>query len=434
MDEVNQLEARPRPRAWASDGLWALAVAVTRAGLAVALGLALKWSDPSDDVTFQMMYAADPGVLLGLSEIEEGRYLPPFPPLLPVVLFLISLPTKLIGGSAGTFLAMRLGYAVLEGLGLWGTRAAMRASGVPGRGLLGASLLWLAMPVGWMSASVICQEESVGVAFAALMVWLVVKQRLGWALVVAGVGVVAGKVYFLVPIAGMVLAGPIDWKTLLTRGACGFGPIAVVYGFAAAMGGGFGLASFTPQVEPSINLFGLVPLVQDVDDGVLKRVSAVPALLLGMLPVVVARFRGGLWSGRVEGVDLVRVITAQWLWVFFSFYLVSPEYFILVVPGVLVSLRGAWSRWAWVLGLLTIPWGTNFAYGVGLALERAGDGPVTGGKAAFVKIWQAVMPIDPVVGHVGGIVVFVLGLGALATLLTASGRATATTSNPYHRG
>lgn len=426
------------------DALWGVGLAASRILLAIALGAALKWADPSDDVSFQLVYASRPGVLLGLEPVAQGEYLPPFPPLLPVVLFLISVPAKAIGGliasGAGAFLAMRLGYALFEGLGLWATRASMRKAGVGPRATLLASFLWLIAPVGWMSASVMCQEELVGVAFAGLMVWLVVTRRVGLALLAAGFGVVVAKVYFLVPIAGLIVAGPWTIRELARRAALGFGPIALTYAWVIPATGGVGFASFTPGVEPSINLWGLTPYLADIDAGTLKKVSAVPALALGMLPALAARLAGGFRVRHaLEGVALVRLITAQWLWVFFAFYLVSPEYFVLALPGLLVSLfagsGGGWKPWAWVAGLLTLPWATNFAYGVAAALERAGDGPVRGGKAVFVRLWNAASPIDPTTGHIVGIVGFALGLGTLAVLLTIPRRGgTASVSHePDHR-
>ena len=407
-----------------SDAAWAGVLLVFRLVLAVAAGVASGWGEYSDDVSFQLTFINDPlALLLGQDVAEDAGYLPPFPPLLPIVLWLFSTPTlTLIGGAAGAFLATRITFAVFEAAALWLTRVAMRSAGRSPRAVQFGSALWLVAPIGWMTSSVMSQQEALAAAFAALVCALVASRRFGLALLACGVATVAAKVYFLVPIAGLIVIGPWGVRAVAWRALLAFGPIVLAYSLAAtqwASAGRIGLASFTPQVEPSINAWGLVPMIHDVGDETLKRVSAIVALLLGLLPAVVWKLRARREGRAADGPEALRVLVAQFLWVFASFYLVSPEYLLLAVPGLLVVLRTRASI-AVVGVLLTIPWATNFAYGVRVAIERAGDEPVQGAKAAFVKIWNTVSPIGPEAGQVIGIVAFMIGLAGLAALLTRS--------------
>jgi hypothetical protein len=78
------------------------------------------------------------------------------------------------------------------------------------------------------------------------------------------------------------------------------------------------------------------------------------------------------------------------LWVFVLFYHVNPEYYVLVMPVVLLSSLRRKDLLPVVL-LLTIPWAVNFFFGV----RNAVLAEVGGGKGVFVGIYQALFPFDP---------------------------------------
>jgi hypothetical protein len=100
------------------------------------------------------------------------------------------------------------------------------------------------------------------------------------------------------------------------------------------------------------------------------------------------------------------------LWVYFAFYHINPEYGLIVVPGILVAFRPAVSA-AVVLVGFSLPWAVNFFYGVRVGIERGDPG-----RAAFVRLYEAIFPVAPSVMQSICIVLVSVGMLCLAGMLT----------------
>lgn len=410
------LKTSPRHQ-WKREISWVMGLVGLRVAGLIIFGLATQWREISDDIGFQLALVEHPlSLFLGLDATADGSYRPPFPPLLPFLLALIAKPMLLI---ASPMVSMRLTFIVYEAAAFMFTRLALQRGHVDRRTTRTVSIVWMLAPIGMMTSTIMCQEEVVGAMFVAAVCWLVVSDRIRAALVICGLGVVAGKIYLLVPLAGLIFCGPVHPREWARRTALGFSLIALAYAVAAVSwirAGQFPLAGFTPGVEPSINIWGLVPIINDVDDHLLRRISAIPALGFGMIPVLVARLQASRQGvEQITGIPLISVMAAQLLCVFATFYLISPEYMLIATPAILIALHLRISIPV-VVGLFSIPWCTNVAYGVRIALEHEADqaGAVSSGKAVFINAWNALSPISPVAGQISATIIFQLGLMALA--------------------
>ena len=154
------------------------------------------------------------------------------------------------------------------------------------------------------------------------------------------------------------------------RAAVGFAPIAAVYGWtslaAVLRGNPLPLVGFTPENTWGINVwvflsdhFGVAPFVAKLVSSGLAAVVAVA--------VLVAFVVRGL-PGSAE--RLAALSAAVLLWAYSLFYHVDPEYFIIVVPVLLLILRDKISLGVTSL-VLASPWAVNFYLEFAMRCNRA---------------------------------------------------------------
>jgi len=123
------------------------------------------------------------------------------------------------------------------------------------------------------------------------------------------------------------------------------------------------------------------------------------ALIGGLLPL--ALFKRQHPDQAPDAMQLFRLIAAMWLWVFALFYEISPEYYMMLVPVLMVVLS---PRLAVVVlgGMLSIAWAINFFYGV----EMATAPEAAQRKAAFIRLYNSIFPVGPGTMHNLSLVVF----------------------------
>jgi hypothetical protein len=190
-------------------------------------------------------------------------------------------------------------------------------------------------------------------------------------------------------------------------------PIAIVYGLQALLIGRANVAVETFQrfvipFEMSVNIWGLIYQVASIDARQARWLSAIIALALSMLPLLATRIRGGVTTGR----ERIPVIVAMLFWVFFAFFHINAEYYLMLVPGILVAFRPIVASVVLVAGL-SVPWAVNFFYGVGIGMT-AGDR----GRAPFVRLYQTLTAADPAVPHAFSVILVALITFGLAWVLT----------------
>jgi hypothetical protein len=237
---------------------------------------------------------------------------------------------------------------------------------------------------------------------------------------------VVAKVYFLVPLVGLLgVTSGRTWKAWLADVFAGVAPIAAVYGLQALLQGRAGVAveafeKFVIPFEMSVSIWGLIHQVASISDVQARRISAILALGLSMLPLLVVRLRGR----PVTANEQVQVIVAMMLWVYLAFFHINPEYYLILVPGILVVFRASVASVVLLVGF-SLPWAANFFYGVGIGMER-GDA----GRAPFVRAYQALLSTDPTIMQNISIMLFAATTFGVAFVLTRTlWRAEATAEN-----
>jgi hypothetical protein len=360
----------------------------------------------SDDIQFQQIYAADPlQLLLGRSTTYEV-----FPPLFPLVISSIHAP---LSNILSPFAAMRMAMCTIE-LIAWPLLWWIIVHTAQGRARHLLAITYIIAPMSWISTVIMCQDEAISLLFFAAVVVALLRGRLRLAICLCGVGVVAAKIYFLVPLVGLLsVPAKRSWRDWMQDLLFGLSPILATYALQAALTGRPGVAfeafrDFVIPFQMSVSIWALVPRFVPVSDEDARRISAILALTLSLLPLLAMRIRGN----PVQPKEQVRLIVAMILWVYLSFYHVNPEYGLIVVPGILAILRPLASSLVLLIGF-TLPWAVNFFYGVGVGIDR-GDA----GRAAFVRVYQSIFTIEPSVMQSIMIVPVALATLWLATVLT----------------
>ncbi len=376
--------------------LFAIALLASRLVLLILLARLTGGRDFTDDSAIHLSMARNPLEVFCASNEDTAH----FPPLLPV--FESSLGWVL-QQSFPPFYALRLLFIAFELVAFLLTWHSLQAFSRPvERRLL--ALLWIVMPMTWMTSVVMEQEEMLSAAFSAGIVLLVARGRVNWAIVACAVAAVAAKIFFLVPLLGLVAGLPIQpTRALVRRVILAALPILIVYGIAIAVwtanGNGMALLSFTPPTKLSTSFWALLAKLAHMPDVTAKRLSMPLALAGGLLPLVLFKWKH--MNHMPTPAELLRLVAAMWLWVFALFYEISPEYYMMLVPVLMVvlSLRLA----AAVLGgMLPIAWAINFFYGVEMATAPA----AAERKAAFIRLYYSIFPVPPGILHNVSLIVF----------------------------
>jgi hypothetical protein len=363
--------------------LWLAALAVSRIVLLLVLVHLTNGREFTDDVPLHLSMMQEPMQILLGTHPENAH----FPPLLPLVESAIGQPMLAVFGP---FVALRLAYIVTELAAFASTWALLGMTCAPAaRRLLAAT--WIIAPATWMTSTVMAQEEMISMLCFALMSLLLLRRRVLSAILVCSVGVLVAKIFFLVPLLALVVSPPPrSFRGLALRALLAGAPIAAVYVPATIIwhraGLGLPLATFSPPVELSTTFWAVAPRWTSLSLDAIKHVSMVLALVGGLAPLAILWWRGD----KAQGKTLIQLCTAMLLWVYALFYCISPEYYVLFLPGLLVVLPLGWAI-AFLLGMMSLAWGINFFYGVANALD-AGEST---GKATFVGIYQSVFPWEP---------------------------------------
>jgi hypothetical protein len=372
--------------------------------------IAIHWftggQEFAEDVTMQRVYAADPFQLLfGRSTMHEV-----FPPLFPLSIWSLHTPLSWL---LPPFYSMRATLCAFELLAwplVWWIIA--RAATARGRHLLAAT--YIAAPVCWVTTTIMCQDEMLSLLMFAAITVALLKSRTSLAVFLCGASVVAAKIYFLVPLVGLLgVASGRTWKSWLKDVFAGVAPIAAVYGLQALLQGRADAAieafeEFVIPYQMSVNIWGLIHQVASISDGQARKISAIIAFGLSMVPLLIVRLRGK----PITASEQVQVIVAMMLWVYLSFFHINPEYFLIIVPGILAAFRPSVASIVLLVGF-SFPWAANFFYGVGIGIER-GDA----GRAPFVRAYQALLASDPAVMQNISILLVAVTTFALAFVLT----------------
>ena len=357
----------------------------TRLIILAAIAILVRGREFADDVWRHLAMIGEPlNPLLGRVAQEVSMY----PPLMGIMETFVASPLLLF---LPEFYAIRLTFLFYETLAaVFFMLALQRYVPDPQRRLL-PMLAWIFLPMGWITSVVMAQDEVIAAFFMALAFYLLSLGRWAAAVIVCGIGVVAGKIFLLFPLTALVLFG--RGMRLPLRAVAGLAPVVLTYGWIYIVtylrGGHAPLVDFAPSSGCGVNLWASLLQNPAITPQAGRLWSTLMALAAASVPL------GIFWWRRLpfDARHLAVLVTSMLFWVFALFYHVNPEYYFILVPGLFLvyGSRG----WLLASGIaLTVPWIVNFFYGVRNAL--VGD-HLLEGKGAFARVYQSVFSADPVV-------------------------------------
>lgn len=334
----------------------------------------------SDDVDMHMDLIRAPFEILSGNTTFYGQH----PPFLPVFESLTGWPFQLF---LKDFYAIRIMSIVYEGLTALFFWLVLLEMCVVKRTRWFLLIAFFAMPACWMSSVIMAQDEVIGAAFLTAIFWLVTRRKSTQAIALCGFGVVAAKVYLIVPLLALIIIN--RKRSIWVRLVAGFGPIFLVYGWVWFLTWLHDvpppLISFIPSTRNSVNLWPYLVDMWNLTDGEARRWSSLLALGGGLAPLVLWAFHKNSMSPKQQAA----LWSAMLLFVFFLFYHINPEYYILVVPMfLLISIR--WSNLILLWVVTALPWCVNIFYGVANVSRGSLEG-----KLVFADLYHRIIPIDP---------------------------------------
>jgi hypothetical protein len=387
----------------ASWPVFGLVFVITRVALIFAVARLTQGSELSDDVALHVgMMRAPLDGLLGSGVFAL------YPPLLPLI---ESAPFTLFESSLGSSVAIRCAYALFECLAavlvhiavrhLAGKQAAVRAA-----------WLLLALPCGFLSSTVLPQDECVAYAFAAGALLALAFQRETTALVLLSIGVVAAKVFFIVPLFALVV-----WlrkAPFAARCVYAFAPCTLVYALLWSLhqrSGALRILRFAPSADFGVNAWVFAA-------GSMPATSVRSFSLVCGGALALACIARPLWTQEtVLGARPVAAFTlasAALAWFFVGFYHVNPEYYALLLPAIVLSCRRAAHA---VIALLAtgLPWAVNIAHGIQHKLDKH---DFAGAKGRIAAAYVRYVSVDIATLHALMVTGTTLATIALAMHLT----------------
>jgi hypothetical protein len=351
------------------------ALLATRIAIATGVAMLTHGREFTDDTHLHLEYAAHP-----LSRLLGTITNPPYPPLQGL---LQAASVGVLRPFLGDFLALRVAFSFFEAAALSITLTTLRMLSVSASVRRGLALVMILAPVGWMSGSIMCQEEAIGMTFVAGAILAEVSGRRHITLLLLSLGVVTGKVFFIFPLSVLFLLSP--RLRLARRLYWAATPLAVTYGSMAAV---LLLTGRAPE-RFRLSVFGVnvwtflrlqFPLSQQFCEG-----GAVVAIGLAMGVIFFLARKAS--DSPARGVATLSVALCA---SFLLFLHTNPEYYLMVLPAAVVLFPRIGPA-ALLAMLLSVPWSTNFVDGVANAVRL----PAANGKAVFVQLYFKCVGIEP---------------------------------------
>lgn len=319
LDRVLSLLTRNLPILVLLSGLF-------RAALAVGLWLAFK-REYTDDIPFHLYLASDPfGYFLCRDPIVSQQ-----PPLLGAVeMTLLPFVSML-----GPFFGPRLAYTVWD---LLGSLILVRSLGSRGWDTPLIRLLLFFGPLNVYASVVSAQDETITYCAACACAALLVHGRQGWAFVLACISIVAAKILF-VPLAAVLAPFMLNrkhWRFLVA------GLAILLLTYSGAPGCHYPVSGFVLPAPHTITVWQLMVDWSGQDWSRSFRVSALLVMMIGGLQYAVASLRWNPLRGsppKLHAPDPAVAYLLLLLAFLGFFYHVVPEYFLVMIPFLLIFLQ-----------------------------------------------------------------------------------------------
>ena len=334
----------------------ALAIAVfifVRAAVTAALYLMTSGEEVASDVRFHLAVMNDPlGILSGAADISIASY--------PPLQFLIEWPLfHFFTLFTSDFIAFRLMFVLIEFIGFLACLRLLQEAD------LSKGVSWVirwGMTLGphqILTSTVFQQEEVISQMILLIAALLVLTNRKTLAMMALAVGVLVGKIFFILPLFYLT----VFYKQSL-KDAWAWSLVFVVYGisvsWALSTGGNLPLVGFTP--DPTYGSTFWVLIVDRYPDSLSlhKNISLMLCVLGQALTCLYFLLQSNRFRTSLNPIMLLAWPLALF---FFTFYQHMPEYLLLVIPVILLYFKSFWSALV-VSAILALSWIPNIFFGL----------------------------------------------------------------------
>lgn len=354
--------------AWLISGV----IFASRVLVLLALAAVTHGREISDDASMHLRMILDPLQLLAGTTHLDGQH----PPLLPSTMALVASPLRWL--KAPPFYALRLTFAFYEAIAAGLTWHVLSRIELSPRQLIARAALLVLSPLGWVASTVMSQDETVAATFFVLVLWQTLEDHRLRATFTASIGALAGKALLLVPLLALLLGAKPGQRA---RGlAVGVGPLVVAYGWvclaAVTRNQPLPFATFRPSATYCTTAWTL--LLSRFELNTVVALSTTATAIGCVAVILLCR------TSIATATGMVATCVALVLTTFALHYHINPEYYVMVVPGMLMLRHRHSVVLSAALGVL--PWSVNFFSGVANAKSL---GSHAGAKQVFVRLYDA---------------------------------------------
>ena len=369
-------------------------VLLSRLLLLAALWTATHGHEISSDVSMHMGMVREPlSVLLYTHPDYEQN-----PPFLPFLETVIGYPLHF---GLPDFLTLRLVMISYETMlaGLFYQLLRQLRVGQWQRGL--CLTAFIVLPMGWMTSVVMAQDEVIAAVAFAVPMLVFISGRRNAALLLCGVGVIAGKLFIGVEL--LVFIALCGRRRLPQNLLLGFAPIVLAYGAMTVHrlvhGLPLPLLGFRPDPIYGANFWELVRKYAGVNLSAVGPLSGILALSASLIPVVVVYSnRTRPRSGEPDAMTIAIAANTALLIFLTLFYHVNAEYFIMIMPVLLATAGGLTDAICCIL-ISAIPWAGKFFENATFMATRpafmAAHADLNSGKALVFQRYMTVFHSQP---------------------------------------
>lgn len=376
----------------------------TRLALLALLYFVTGGREISNDVALHMDMVRTPFFMLTGNDFPDL-----FPPLLPLLEAWLAYPLQKL---VTDFLALRFTFIFYElALGFLFYRAIQILDFAKTRVW---KCLWafLLLPMGWMTSTIMAQDEVIAACFVLLPTMAMMA---GWpltALAIAGIGVVAGKIFLVLVL--LVLLAISQAPSLRARLAAGFGPIFLVYVPVSFVRWLHDqpqpLLGLRPDPYFGTNFWILLKAHFGLNLEAAGAYSGLIAFAAALIPVWL------VWkSRRISQPPIVLVMAVSCTLMLFLalFYNVLAEYFVMVFPLMILTAVTRWHAIA-CAAVAALPWAIRFFQNAA-SLMMADTSP---GKLVVLQYYKMIFHSAPGPWLEGSEALFSVVMLAVAVLWT----------------
>jgi hypothetical protein len=372
-------------RTMRSRGLisFATVVLLSRLLLLSILSAITHGHELSNDVQMHMSLIRHPSAVL-LYTIPGYEQHPPF---LPFVETWLGYPLQLVLSDFFTLRLVMIGYEVGLACLFFNLLQRLEIRGMRRNLCLVAFIL---LPSGWMTSTIMGQDDSIAACAFILPILLYACRRRGAALFLSGIGVIAAKLFIALDI--VVLLATCTRRTITRSVLLALGPIVLVYGAMSVHrllhGYPLPLLGFRPNPYYGTNFWTVLQRTYGWDLHKLGILSGLLALAASTLPAPILLKAP---PDHRSSYCVVLAAAASGLLFFSLFYHVEPEYFLIVVP-LLIATSENWRDWLGTSLIAVVPWTAKFFQN---AVYMA-NANINSGKFLALRVFRTLFHSAPV--------------------------------------